>query len=780
VLEFDAIRRLIGQCMSSALGQALLSTVLPLGDLSQIRQKQRETSEARLLLLEGPSISLQQLTDPRPWLDQIAQQGKVLEPRELLDLHFLLLTARQVKRTLTHAADRYPLLAALAEPMQFLHPVEEAIVRTVDARGEVKDSASPLLQSIRGELRGTRDRIRHLLERHLAQDKDAVQEPLITLRNNRYVIPLKVEHRRVLAGIVHDHSASRATVFVEPLDVLELNNRVVELRAAEAVEVHRILRQVTTAVWEVRAQIRHIADTLGEIDYCLARGRLSQQLRCHEPVFSEDGRIELRQARHPLLVEAARSSPGGPPVVPCGLVLDADTRTLVITGPNTGGKTVLLKTVGLLTLMGQAGLHIPAEEGSQLALFQQVAVDIGDEQSIEQSLSTFSGHMRHIIACLREVDDRSLVLLDELGAGTDPAEGAALGTAILEHLYRRGAKTLVTTHQNQLKVYAYQRPGMETAAMEFDAATLQPTFRLRLGHFGGSNALAISQRLGMPDEVLATARAQMDPGAQRLAEVADRLQAELRTLESLRQEADQERRSAAQARQTYEARLAGIEEERRLRLAQTTEAGRQLLAEARQRLDEAIRQVREQGQPAAAAREGLREVAEQLETLTAEAHPRRSEPAPVCAGDPVWLPMWGIRGVVLTQPSEGDLVEVQAGRMTLKVPPSQLAPATDPQPSRQQRRRPLGAVRADVAQDIPPEINLIGRRVEEALQQLDKYLDTAVVAGLPRVRIIHGKGTGRLRAAVHEHLTSHPQVKAFVPCSPADGGWGATLVEMDT
>src|SRR5919197_592207 len=468
VLEFDAVRRLLSQCMSSDLGRSLLPSIVPLADLPCIRRKQCETSEARALLLDEAPPSLQQLVDPRPLLEQVAQQGKVLDPQELRELHFLLPTARQAKHFLGRVADRYPLLAALMQPMDVPDHIERGIGQVVDARGEIKDEASPRLQDLRHELRGTRERTKRRLDWHLTQHREVVQEPLITLRHNRYVIPLRPDYQRLLPGIVHDHSASGATVFVEPLDVLELNNRVVELTTAEDVEVHRILRQVTTAVWEAREPIRRIADIVAELDYILARARLSLQLKGHEPEFTEDGRMELIQARHPLLMAAHQERPDV--VIPTTLAIGPETRTLVITGPNTGGKTVLLKTIGLLTLMAQAGLHITADEGSQLTCFHRVLADIGDEQNIAQSLSTFSGHMHHIVAFLREVDARSLVLLDELGAGTDPAEGAALGIAILEHLQRRGGKTFVTSHQNAVKLHAHLHSEMETAGVGRDLA----------------------------------------------------------------------------------------------------------------------------------------------------------------------------------------------------------------------------------------------------------------------------------------------------------------------
>jgi DNA mismatch repair protein MutS2 len=779
VLEFGSIRRLLGGCMSSELGRSLLPSVVPFADLPLIRLKQRQTSEANALLLEEAPPSLQQLVDPRPFLDQVAQHGKMLEPQQLLDLQFLLATARQTKRFFACVAPRYPLLAALTEPMLCPEALERRIGQVVDARGDIQDGASPRLQDLRRELRSTRERVRRRLDWHLTDHQEVVQEPLITLRNNRYVIPLRLDYQRRLRGIVHDHSSSGATVFVEPLDVLELNNRLVELTTAADAEVHRILRQLTTEVWEVQAQIRLIADTLAEVDYILARARLSQQLGCHEPVLREDGHITLIQARHPLLVEAAQGSVD--PIVPATLAVDAGTHTLVITGPNTGGKSVLLKTIGLLTLMAQAGLHIPAEEGSEVALFRRVLVDIGDEQSIAQSLSTFSGHMQHIVSFLHDADGRALVLLDELGAGTDPAEGAALGIAILEHLHRRGAKTIVTTHHQALKLHAYAHPEMDTAVMEFDAETLQPTFHVRVGHFGGSNAFAISRRLGMPPEVLATAESYLDTDQHRLLEVADRMQGELHSLEQRHREVERDRQLAAQARLHYEAKLAEIDAERRLQLAHAADEANRLLTEARRRLDEAIHQVRQQGIAPAVepARAIVQRVEAELERLAVQAAAPQPEGSPLPVGTSVWLPKWRVRGVVLKWPDAGDLVEVQAGQVTLKVPVAQLEPLGERELERSASSSPRPFGRS-AAPHTSAELNLIGWRVSDALPYLDKYLDGAVAAGLQRVRIIHGKGSGRLRAAVHELLTSHPQVKAHLPCSPSEGGWGATLVEIDT
>ena len=778
VLEFSAIRRLLGRCMNSELGRSLLPTVIPLAALPLIRLKQRQTSEAKMLLTSDTPPSLQQLVDPRPLLDQVAQQGKILEPQELLDLQFLLATARQAKRFFGRVEEQYPLLAALTEPLFFPEAIERRIGQVVDPRGDIKDSASPRLQEIRSELRQTRERARRRLDGHLTQHKEVVQEPLITLRNHRYVIPLRPDYQRLLRGVVHDHSSSGATVFVEPLDILDLNNRVVELATSEDGEVHRILRQITTEIWEAQAPIRLIAEVLGEVDYILARARLSQMLDCHEPEFSEDGRIVLLQARHPLLVEAAQDSGGV--IVPATLTVDPEIRTLVITGPNTGGKTVLLKTIGLLTLMAQAGLHIPAAEGSTLALSQQVLVDIGDEQSIAQNLSTFSGHLQHIVSFLHDADAHSLVLLDELGAGTDPAEGAALGIAILEHLRSQGAQTFVTTHQQPIKLHAHAHPAMDTAVMEFDAETLQPTFHVRIGHFGGSNAFAIGQRLGMPAEVLTTAQTHLDVDQHRLLEAADRLQGELRALELLRREAEHDRHLAAQARREYETRVAELDADRRLQLAQAANEASQWLADARRRLDEAVHDVRRQGitPEVEPARMLVRQVAAELEQVTAQTAPPEPEMRPIPVGEIVWLPKWRVRGVVLKWPEAGDLVEVQAGKMTLKVPASQIEPLGDRESPPPAPLSPLPYVRRHSTQDISPELNIIGWRVSDALPSLDKYLDEAVAAGLQRLRIIHGKGSGRLRAAVHELLTSHPQVKAFMPCTPQEGGWGATLVEM--
>jgi len=605
-----------------------------------------------------------------------------------------------------------------------------------------------------------------------------VQDPLITLRNNRYVIPLKPDYQRLLRGVVHDHSSSGATVFVEPLDVLDLNNRLVELATAEGAEVHRILREITTEVWGAQTTIRQLAATLAELDYILARGRLSQMLDGHEPEFTEDGRIALLEARHPLLVEAAVGSAGM--IVPASLSVDPEMHTLVITGPNTGGKTVLLKTIGLLTLMAQAGLHIPAQEGSTLTLFRRILVDIGDEQNIAQSLSTFSGHLQHIVNFLRDADEHSLVLLDELGAGTDPAEGAALGIAVLEHLYRQGATTFITTHHQAIKLHAHAHPGMDTAVMEFNTETLQPTFHVRVGHFGGSNAFAIGRRLGLPPAVLATAQTYLEADQHRLMEVADRLQSELRGLEQIRREVERDRELAAQARTHYEAKMAEIAAERRRQLAEAADAASQLLAETRRRLDEAIYQVRRQGiKPAVEpARALVHQVEAELEQVMAQMPPPASDIRSMPVGGLVWLPKWRVRGMVLRWPEAGDLVEIQAGQMTLKVPTSQIEPLNQPALQQPILSSAQPYSRRFSVQEVSPELNMIGWRVHDALPCLDKYLDEAVAASMHRVRIIHGKGSGRLRAAVHELLTSHPQVKAYMPCSPQEGGWGATAVEL--
>jgi DNA mismatch repair protein MutS2 len=551
------------------------------------------------------------------------------------------------------------------------------------------------------------------------------------------------------------------------------------LTTHEDVEVHRILRQVTTAIWEVQGQIRHIAQTLAELDYILARARLSDLLDGHEPQFDAAGEVDLRQARHPLLAASARQSSSA--VVPSTLRVEADTRTLVITGPNTGGKTVLLKTVGLLQLMAQTGMHIPAEEGSILPIVQRVLVDIGDEQSIAQNLSTFSGHLQHIISCLREAEPGTLVLLDELGAGTDPAEGAALGIAILEQLYRLGAKTFVTTHQNAIKLHAHTHPGMATAVMEFDTDTLQPTFRVRMGYFGGSNAFAISRRLGMPADVLALAESYLNADEHRLAEVTDRLQEELRVLEHQRQAMARDRQAAAEARHLYEAKLAEIDAERHRELARAADEARQLLIETRRRLEEAIHRVRQQGVDPVVepSRELLRQVEADIERVAPEPVIHEPQVRQWHVGEAVWLPKWRVGGVVLTEPTAGDVVEVQAGQMTLKVPVAEVEPRREGGPASERRSSAWRPTHSQGRQDIAPEVNLIGWRVADALSYLDKYLDEAVAAGLQRVRIIHGKGSGRLRAAIHEFLTAHPQVKSYLPGSPAEGGWGATVVEID-
>jgi DNA mismatch repair protein MutS2 len=781
-LEYDkVIARLEALCTFSA-GRELARALLPATDYQEVLRRQRETAEARRLLAARPNLSLATASDVRELARQAAK-GHVLQPAELLEIASTLSLARSVKGTVTALRLHLPLLASLAERIADFSPLIAEIGRCLNQRGEVVDGASPLLAELRREVRRAHDRLIARLEGIVASPagRQVLQEPIITLREGRYVLPVKAEMRHQLPGIVHDVSSSGATVFVEPLEVVELANQWRELQLQEQREVERILRQLSDQVGERAGAIGRAVETLARLDLALAKARLGEALRCPLPLdgpdqpwlLREPSRLRLLEARHPLLRGEA---------VPISLWLGREEgfTVLLITGPNTGGKTVALKTVGLLALMAQAGLPVPAEEGSLLPVFDGVYADIGDEQSIEQSLSTFSSHMTNIIAILERATPRSLVLLDELGAGTDPTEGAALARAILLHLLRLGCLTVATTHHGELKALAHATPGMMNASVEFDPETLAPTYRLTIGVPGRSNALAIAQRLGLPASVLEEARQSLSPAHLEVEALLQDLQRE-------RQAAAAERQAQAAARQAAEflerrlaEQAAALERERRQALDRARRRLEEELARARQRLQEAERAL----QRAESAKRGRRALerarrllqrveaqAERLERERARGRPLVSAVAP---GDRVWLRDVSEPGEVIAGPNEEGELEVRLGRLRARVPLREV--------ERVEKGAPPPAAVAIAAPPAPArpaeEIEVRGLTVDEALPLVESYLDTAFRAGLERVRIVHGKGSGTLRRVVRETLSRHPLVKSYATAPPQQGGEGVTVVEL--
>jgi DNA mismatch repair protein MutS2 len=786
-LEYPKILHALATHTSFSAGEEKALALEPTSDRIEIEHRLETTSEARTLLEERPGTSIGGAHDVRP-LALAAERGIVISPTDLLDVRDTLAAGRTLHRTLSRLETLFPHLARIAAHIRPCQDIIQEISRCIDERGAVRDEASPELGRIRREVDIAHGRIQEKLQNIIGSTRNAsyLQEPIITRREGRYVIPLKAQFKDRIPGVVHDRSASGVTLFIEPLSTVGLNNAWRELQIEEEQEVQRILAQLSAQVGEHTDDIAQTVEALADLDLAFAKARYAELINATRPevvAFAErnDGHpgstVCLLGARHPLLDPQQ--------VVPIDVDLDDQTHLLIITGPNTGGKTVSLKTVGLLTLMAQAGLHIPAEAGSKISPFEGIYADIGDEQSIEQSLSTFSSHITNIISFLDQADARSLVLLDELGAGTDPAEGSALARALLEHFRRCGATTFVATHYPELKTYAQLTPGVRNASVEFDAETLSPTYRLTIGLPGRSNALTIARRLRMPEEIVAAARDMISPEDLRTQDMLDDIHRLRVEMAQERDEAHTARTAARDAARDLRGRLASIEDERQ-------EVLRQSRKEAEETLDmlrTEVRQLRARLRAAAAPVDAVSAVEEKLKSL--EAHIPQPEPLeslappevpedlqeelqrPIRAGDTVWVRPLSVKGQVL-KVDDGE-AEVQVGRARTQVSLAalDLRQAEEPKPV------PSDTLVTTAAVSSPgTSIDLRGSTVEETLQRLDRYLDQAMRAGLPQARIIHGKGTGTLRRAVRQFLADHPLVSDYEPADPREGGEGVTMAHL--
>jgi DNA mismatch repair protein MutS2 len=782
-LELGKVLERVAALASFSASKALALKCQPTAVLEEARRRQRETSEARHLLSLGVDLSSAGARDVRPQVGSAAR-GRVLDPEELLKVGATLARGRAIRRRLLDHAQEAPWLAQAVEGMETLKELEEAIAQVLDDQGQVLDSASKKLASLRREAAQTKERLGSKLERLIHNPKIApmLQEPIITQREGRYVVPLRAEFKGQLPAVVHDQSSSGATLFVEPLAVVDLNNRLRELELAERDEVRRILGELSRRVGEKEAAIGRMVEALALVDFAAARARYALRTDSVEPVLH---RFEERDGPHPgsvLRLIAARHPLLDPEqVVPLDLALDDETYALVITGPNTGGKTVTLKTAGLLALMAQCGLHIPAASGSELSVFDAIFADIGDEQSIEQSLSTFSAHIANIIRILERAGRRSLVLLDELGAGTDPQEGSALARALLSAFLERRCTTLVATHYPELKAFAHITPGVRNASVEFDPQTLQPTYRLVMGLPGRSNALAIARRLGLDEQIVERARAWLAPQDLQADRLLDEIQRQREAAEQARLAAQEARRQAEALRAELEARLGDIGEERRRIL----EAARQEAQERIEALEEELATLRRALKRAGQPLEALRPVEEGVKALAREAarpsqprQPEASPARPLRAGDRVWLERIAAGGVISAL--EGQEAEVQVGRLRMRVRLEELRPLEKGEEGPQAPRPRAAGPPAGVAAAPPLQLDLRGMRVDEALDALERRLDAAYLAGMPILRVVHGKGTGRLREAIRDFLRRSPYVESFETGHPAEGGTGVTVVHLST
>ncbi|PJF31062.1 MAG: endonuclease MutS2 [Candidatus Thermofonsia Clade 1 bacterium] len=782
VLELPKILEQLARYASFSGGAECIRALRPTSDLREALDWQRETSEAVALFQLRSDITLGGVRDVREAVGQAAR-GIILEPHTLLDIRGTLRRATTLKRTLTRLRSQFPTLAGIAERLEECAALQSEISRVLDDAGNVNDSASPKLAIIRRDMRVASERLQSRLQSLLTNVNYAkyLQEQLITQRNGRYVLPLRAEHKGKIPGIVHDQSSSGATLFIEPLVTVELNNAVRELQLAEEDEIRRILRELSALVSHEGDFIRRTVEVLAHLDLVFAKAHYAAQLRATAPKLvgfqphadsSHPGcTIKLEGARHPLL-DPER-------VVPIDLVLDEKTYILVITGPNTGGKTVALKTVGLLAMMAQCGLHIPANPGAELSVFEGIFADIGDEQSIEQSLSTFSAHMTNTIRILEQATPRSLVILDELGAGTDPTEGSALARAILLHLLERGITTLVTTHHPELKVFSQQQRGVRNASVEFDLQTLRPTYRLIVGIPGRSNALAIASRLGLPESIIETARSMI--GVEEL--ITDDL---LDELQQTREETRRAREAALAQREEAERLVRELRE----RLEETEKERMDILAQARRVAERELESVRKEIRKLRHALQNAGQSAEAVKRLEAAAfdvQPNLETPSLSAPNLPVpedEMPTYRLGETVWVLPlkAEGQITEIGATDVEVTVGRLRVRAKLD---EIERRGKDGSAVREKRREKLPErgpspglELDLRGARVEESLERVEEYLDAAYLAGLPFVRIIHGKGTGALRKAIRQALDGHPLVSKYQRGDESEGGDGVTVVNL--
>ncbi len=785
-LEFDKVLELLAGYTAFPASTEKALTLTPSSHIDEARRRQSLTSEARQLLTTHPDLTIGGARDMRQAVE-LARRGGVLTPTDFLDIKSTLVAARNLSRTFEKAAFQYPGLYDIASQLPHPSGLVDSITHAISDHGEILDSASPKLSSIRSELRIARERLLGKLQHMVSDQKytSYLQEALITQRDGRYVLPLRAEFKGRIKAVIHDQSSSGATLFVEPLGVVELNNQNRQLQLDERDEERRILAELSNQVSLHAGEISQTIDVLATLDLILACARYAETINASEPVLhpippnkKSDAQsrhpgslIRLLEARHPLLDPQT--------VVPIDVELDDQTYAMVITGPNTGGKTVTLKTIGLIALMAQAGLHIPAHSGSEISAFQDVFADIGDEQSIEQSLSTFSSHITNIIRILKKADRRSLVILDELGAGTDPQEGAALARALLTQLLDLSVTTLVTTHHPELKAFAHVTPGVVNASVEFDLESLRPTYHLIIGIPGRSNALSIAERLGLPPQIIATARAELTPEDLRADDLLDEIHRQRDLSRKARAAADSARQEAEQLRAELIKRVDNIEDERQAILEKARTETEEKVQEMEGELREARRWLVRLRQPVAS----LKPIEEKIEAVQAEIEKpvrRRKntliqQTRPLQPGDKVRLRSLDVKAIVNS--ITNDEVEVQVGAVRIRSrlddleynAPGETAP---PKVVMTTPGKPL-----DVA--VPGfELDLRGQRADDALDMLERHLDSAYLAGMPFIRIIHGKGTGRLRIVIRQALEHHPQVKSFESGQDKEGGDGVTVAKL--
>jgi len=778
VLEFTKIRERLASKALTPMGQERCLALVPSDNLPEIEMWQAETEEATVILQYLGGSPLVPFEDVRQAIS-LAEKGATLSPKALLTIASLLSAARSARHALDTERENTPLLKSKAQAIVSLRNIEDDITNAIISEEEIADRASSELMNIRRHLRGATERIKEKLNQMVRNPnfQKYLTDTIVTMRNDRYVIPVRADSRANVPGLVHDQSATGATLFIEPMAAVEMGNELRQWESKEKQEIERILAALSAEIAPYGDQLRHTVEVLAELDFIFAKGLLSREMYAVTPKLNRDGYLNIIRGRHPLIDPEK--------VVPSNLWLGKDFNSLIITGPNTGGKTVTLKTVGLFTLMAQAGLQVPADIGTELAVFEQVFADIGDEQSIEQSLSTFSSHMTNIVSIMQEVTPRDLVLFDELGAGTDPTEGAALAQAILTRLLKINVRTMATTHYSELKAFALSTPGVENASVEFSVETLRPTYRLSIGVPGKSNAFEISRKLGLPEHLIEAAKELLSSDSIRFEDV-------IANAEFHRQVAEREREIARQAseetirlRDEAEKLRREIESKRETAIRKAKEDARRIVEQARRESEGIIADLKRMKKEGAggdgvnAARRALERTMDGLAEGIQAKQDDSKPPETVKPGDMVQILTIGSNGTVLSAPNGRGEVEVQAGAMKLKVALKNL---------RLIKQKPAAAAKARqgnvtmqtgaMERTVKMECDVRGMMLEDALLEVDAYLNNAIMAGMGEVSIIHGKGTGVLRSGIQQHLRKHKGVSSVRLGTFGEGETGVTIVKL--
>ncbi|MCR5704250.1 MAG: endonuclease MutS2 [Eubacterium sp.] len=779
-LEFNKIIDLLVERAYSTPGKKLCQELVPDTNLHRIKQNQQQTADALRRIWQKGSISFDGVHDITDSIVRL-EIGSYLGAGELLRINSLLKATLRVKTFSRKEDDSTDCLDEMFEALEPLTNLKNDIDRCIISEEEIADEASSNLKNVRRQMKLTNDRIHSQLSSLVNSQagKTYLQDSLITMRDGRYCVPVKAEHRSQVSGIVHDQSSTGSTIFVEPAAVVELNNKMKQLYAKEADEIQVILANLSVACGEHVAELRSNMELMTALDFIFARASLAKDMKASMPEFNDQRQIKIKQGRHPLLDPKK--------VVPIDVELGKDYVLLIVTGPNTGGKTVSLKTVGLLTLMGQAGLHIPAFEGSKLAVFKEVFADIGDEQSIEQSLSTFSAHMVNTVSILEQADQDSLVLFDELGAGTDPVEGAALGISILSFLKNMGVRTMATTHYSELKLFALSTEGVQNASCEFNVETLQPTYRLLIGIPGKSNAFAISGKLGLPQFIIDDAQKRINQDDQQFEDVLAEIERQRLQIEKDQETISVYKSQIQSLKKDYELKTKRIEEQKEKIIAKAKEEASDILKEAKETADEAIKTINKFGKSGntremekARTKVGSTLKKNQsISTIRTSAPNKEYKPSDFKLGTGVKVLSMNLNGTVASLPNKDGVVTVKMGILNSKVNIKDLEIIDEPDiKAPGYVKGGTGKMKMQKSLSVKMEVNLIGKTVDEALAELEKYLDDAYIAKLPQVYVIHGKGTGALRSAVQNYLKKCSYVKSFRNGEHGEGGAGATVVEF--